>query len=211
VPGVELHFDEVVLPDPGAGFGPQTTHATQFLADRVDALPFRHPVPLRVALHTHTGHPRQERDAHAATTLLDAVPGVEVVGTLSSPRLQYHCPTPANAAARQAFDAERAELLSTARELGADAVATLYHSCHRDWCVPAPEALTIRNYISIVAESLGCAAEDRHAVLRRLPDADSTVAASRAQWATHGWSEDDARAAVSALRSRQANEATDNG
>jgi heterodisulfide reductase subunit D len=162
-------------------------------------------------LHAHTGHPRQERDAHAATTLLDAVPGVEVVGTLSSPRLQYHCPTPANAAARQAFDAERAELLSTARELGADAVATLYHSCHREWCVPAPEALTIRNYISIVAESLGCAAEDRHAVLRRLPDADSTVAASRAQWATHGWSEDDARAAVSALRSRQANEATDNG
>jgi len=186
-PSCDLQFDEVVLPTVAKDFAPTITHATQFLADRVNELPWQIPVHSRVAVHTHVGHSRQERDANAALSLLNAVPGVELVGTVASGDLGYHCPTPPTPAARRVFLAERQRLAAGALALGADTVVTLYHSCQREWCDMQSEQLAIRNYISIVAESLGCGAEDRYTKLRQLRNADEIVAASHEQWSSHGW------------------------
>jgi heterodisulfide reductase subunit D len=191
-PSCDLHFDEVVLPTVGQDLTPTITHATQFLSERTDQLPFVHEVPARVAVHTHVGHPRQERDAAACLRLLEAVPGVEVVGTLASPSLGYHCPTPPNRQAAEHFMSERSRLLAEAEQLGADTVVTLYHSCQREWCDAQQPGLAVRNYISLVAESLGCASEDRYVHLRQAKDAKEAVEVSRPQWTSHGWDEDQA-------------------
>jgi len=192
-PSCDMQFDEVVIPTVAQDFGPTITHATEFLADRADTLPFANAVPARVAVHTHVGHPRQERDAAAALSLLAAVPGVEVAGVISSERLGYHCPTPTDAEAARVFQEERARMLEQAAAMGADTVVTLYHSCHREWCELSTEELPIRNYISLVAEALGCGAEDRFTTLRQSNDPAAVAAASRAQWTSHGWDEQRAR------------------
>ncbi len=209
-PSCDMHFDEVVLPTVGRDFAPTITHATQFLADRAADLPFEQEVPARVAVHTPGGTARQERDAAAALRLLAAVPGVEVVGTVSSTRLGYHCPTPTTPQAREVFEEVRAGLLRDAHAMGADTVVTLYHSCHREWCGEHSDALGVRNYISLVAESLGCSAEDRYRRLRQARTVDELVAASEPEWTAQGWDEAQARAVAEAFFP-QAGQATTNG
>lgn len=198
-PSCDVQFEDVILPALEHAFPSRITHATQFLADRATELPFESPVNSRVAVHTHVGHRRQDRDARAALRLLDAVPGVEIVGTVSSDVLGYHCPTPPDAEARRVFEHERAALLEQARSLGADTVVTLYHSCHREWCEMSTDELQIRNYISLVAESLGCRAEDRFTRLRQLTTEDEIVEASTQQWTSHGWDAERAHAAAASL------------
>ncbi|HEX2031578.1 MAG TPA: heterodisulfide reductase-related iron-sulfur binding cluster [Actinomycetota bacterium] len=186
-PSCDLHFDEVVLPTVAPDFAPEITHTTQFLADRVEELPFQYPVDARIAVHTHLGRPAQERDAAACLKLLGAVPGVEIVGTVASERLGYHCPTPATVEARRVFLEERERLLEEARSLGADTVVTMYHSCHREWCEKHTDELGIRNYISLVAESLGCGTEDRYRDLRRATSAPERLSRAEAQWKARDW------------------------
>lgn len=201
-PTCDLHLNDVVLPSLGSGLGAEVTHAAQFLADRVAFLPLDVPIPSRVAVHTHGGHPRQDRDTRAVLSLLRSVPGIDVAGVLKSEHLDYHCATPSNAEARVRFEAERQSLLDEACSLGADTVVTLYHSCQREWCETSSESLRIRNYISIVAESMRCGAEDRYTTLRQLPSARQVVEGSRPQWSSHGWDERRAAAAAAFLAPR---------
>ena len=186
-PSCDMHFDEVVAPTVAQDFAGTITHATPFLADRADDLPFTKRVPSRVAVHTHDARPQQERDARAALTLLQAVPGVEVVGTVSSPLLGYHCPTPPTPEARRVFEQERGRLLGEGRALGADTVVTLYHSCHREWSQMHRDDLAIRNYICLVAEALEYGSDDRYRRLRPARRVDELVAASEPQWSRQGW------------------------
>ena len=97
-PSCHLHFHEAIRKDLAPSFS--VTHATAFLAERAAQLPFRQPVPVRAAVHTHTGRPQQDRDAEAALTLLGAVPGVRVMGTIAAPELSYQCGIPMSEAAR---------------------------------------------------------------------------------------------------------------
>lgn len=199
-PSCDLHLNDIVLPSlADDGLGMEVTHTAQFLADRVQELPLAPLRPARVAVHTHEGHARQERDARAVAALMKGVPGVEVVGTVSSERLGYHCGTPTDRESQTAFEAERGSLLDRARVLGADTVATIYHSCQREWCETSSDQLRIRNYISIVAESMGCETEDRYTQLRQSDSPEAMVEASRAQWSSHGWDESRASKAAGSL------------
>ena len=188
-PSCHLHFDDVVLREVAPDFGPSITHATQFLADRVGRIPFRSPIDARVAVHTHEHRPQQRRDADACLRLLRAVPGVEIVGTVSSSRLGYHCPTRTSAGERAAFVEDRARLCQRARDLGADRLVTIYHSCQREWCDAEADGLRIENYISVVAESLGCKQRDRYQRLRRATSMKEALSVSREQWRAHGLNE----------------------
>ncbi len=191
-PSCMLHFDEVILPRVAPDLPMRVTHATAFLAEHVSALRFERRVDARVALHVHTGRAQQEDDARAARRLLMAVPGVEFCSTVGLPELGYHCTTPPTADARRRFVRYRGELLSRARELGADTLVTIYHSCHREWCEAETPALPIRHYISLVAEALGCPREDRYKAMRRA-SVDDVVEMSRPRWQAHGWDETRAR------------------
>jgi len=185
-PSCDLQFEDVIIPALRDSLGMETVHATQFLAERATDLPFATPTHCKVAIHTHVGHRRQERDAEACRALLSAVPGVEVVGEVASDLLGYDCVTPE---AFRNLSAERGRLLSEARDLGADTLVTLYHSCHRRWCDADSPDLRIRNYISLVADALGCRADDRYMRLAQTGEVNDVVESSRQQWSSHGLSQ----------------------
>ncbi len=191
-PTCQLRFEEVILKGIASSF--PIIHATAFLAERATELSFRRSLPARVALHAHVGKPQRELDASAAVRVLQAVPGVEVVGTLSSPDLDYQCFLPQmTRLGPEGFRAIRSDLVRKAGELGADTLATIYHSCHREWCEVGGTGSVVRNYISLVAEALGCARRDDFQELKRLGDPASIAALSRPVWETHGLSETQAK------------------
>jgi len=169
-------------------------HATAFLAERTAQFSFRRNVSARVAVHGHVGKPQREMDTAAAINLLQSIPGIEVVGGLASSALDYHC-APATVAqlGTERFLAIRADLIQQAKALGADTVATIYHPCHREWCVAGDVQLVVRNYISIVAEALGCSRRDDFQEFIKLSDPDAIAALSRPVWETHGLSEEQAK------------------
>ncbi len=163
-PSCNLHFDEVVA----AGFELdfEITHASAFLAARAASLPFVQRVERRVAVHIHEGHERQRADAVATVALLCAVPGIEVLGTIALPGDAYHCST-ALANDRERFLPQRAAALAEAKRMGGDVLATIYHSCQREWCDADTPELEICNYISLVAASLGRSRPDRYKEFRK--------------------------------------------
>lgn len=191
-PTCQLRFEEAVREGITPRF--QITHATAFLPEHVARLSFPRDVPARVALHGHTGKPRREQDVNSAIKVLQAVPGVEVVGTLSSPDLDYQCSAAVfNQIGLERFRSIRDDLVRKARGLGADTLVTLYHSCHREWCEVGESGFAVRNYISIVAEALGFARRDDFQEFKKLGDPDAIAVLSRPVWKTHGLSEDRAK------------------
>jgi Fe-S oxidoreductase len=191
-PTCQLRFEELIH----KGIMPRLpmTHATAFLAEKKAQFAFRRSLPSRVAVHTHVGTRQRELDANAAIKVLQAVPGVEVVGTLSSPDLEYQCaPTLLPRLGPGRFRAIRDELVRKAKELAADKLVTLYHSCHREWCEVGGAGLLVQNYISIVAEALGCARRDYFQEFKKLGNLDAILELSRPMWDSHGLSEAQAK------------------
>jgi Fe-S oxidoreductase len=194
-PSCNRHFDEVVLRQ--MEISSSITHATAYLAEHVDVLAFKHRVECRAALHTHTDGEQSEHDAAAATTLLSSIPGVEIVDTVSAPELGYHCTDAVvGRYGRDGFGQLRSELAEGALARGADTVVTLYHSCHRQWSGLTVPDLAVRNYISLVAESLGVSERDHYQEFVKSGDNEQVVEASRAMWKSHGLSEWQARELV---------------
>ena len=194
-PTCQLRFEELLQ----GGTVPRfpMTHASAFLAERTAQFKFRLDRRIRVAVHTHIGAPQRELDAKAAIKVLQSVPGVEVVGALSSPDLGYQCtPSLLPQLGPERFRSIRDGLVRKARGLGADELVTLYHSCHREWCAVGGTGLSVRNYVSIAAEALGCAHRDYFQEFKKLGTPDAIVSLSRPMWESHGLSEEDAQGLV---------------
>jgi len=68
-----------------------------------------------------------------------------------------------------------------------------YHSCRREWSDLDIPGLAVRNYISLVSQSLGISEPDRYQQYRCRRDIDATVASARAAWQSHGLTEQKAR------------------
>jgi len=191
-PTCQLRFEEGIRKGEAPSF--PITHVTAFLAEKVARLSFLREVAAQVAAHGHVGKPRREQDTNSAIKVLQTLPGMEVVGTLLSPDLDYQC---AAALLTQLgpdrFRSIRDGLVRKARELGADTLVTIYHSCHREWCEVGEADLVVRNYISIVAEALGCARRDYFQEFKKLGDPDAIAALSRPVWETHGLSKEQAK------------------
>ncbi len=112
------------------------------------------------------------------------------MGILSSSDLGYQCFLPQLVKlGPQDFRAIRSDLARKSRELGADTLATIYHSCHREWCELGGTGVAVRNYISIAAEALGCARRDDFQEFKKLGDPDAIATLARPVWETHGLSE----------------------
>jgi hypothetical protein len=191
-PTCQLHLGEPLQGEIMPRF--PTTHVSAFLAEKAAQFHFRRDLRIRVAVHTHVGTPQRELDAKSAVKVLQSVPGVEVVGLLSSPDLGYQCvPSLMPQLGPEGFRSTRDGLVRKAREWGADELVTLYHSCHREWCEVGGAGLRVRNYVSIVAEALGCARRDDFQEFKRLGKPDAIAALSRPIWESHGLSEERAR------------------
>jgi len=197
------HFHDVSLRRHQVDFA--HTHYTHYLAQLVETLgdrvPWRQAVPARVMIHAHQGeHPERDRDLPSVLSVLDRVPGVEVVGEAKAPALGAPCTMVTgtnNSRLAEIGSAEyravQADLETQADALGADTLVCLYHACSREWGKFASDRLAARHYISLVAEALGYARPDRFQAYWHLGSAEAVVERARPIWESWGIREAEAR------------------
>jgi hypothetical protein len=175
-PSCHVQFTETTLPtiEKMRGARPfEMTPFMTFLGGRLDALRphLRERVDMRVALHRHPGIPGV---VTAAETILQAIPGIELVdlgqkavGLMANyfralPELR-----------RQLYRAE----LDAARDAGVDALVAVYHADHRELCAHERDTpFRIVNLLEIVGASMGLSQHDNFKRLKIMQDADAIVA-----------------------------------
>lgn len=159
-PSCVLEFGETVN-----GYRPypfEFQHVSRFLVDRLSVLrPMLQPVPQRVALHRHDGGLGIAQDVEK---LLGAIPGLDLVPTDDQPHLAYTCGPGALSNIPDAREQSHRRTLESAVNAGAEILATLYHTCHRDLCVfEGQYPLMVKNWSTILSLGLGLSEhEDRY-------------------------------------------------
>jgi Fe-S oxidoreductase len=170
-----------------------------FLLERIDELgdsvPWQKPIDLKVVVHGHFGeHAVRDRHPKLAMELLSRVPGVTPVGLAETDALDLcdnHGVEIASIGTEEYREAQ-ARLERYIAESDADALVTLYHGCTRELGKFASDQLTIKHFISILAEALGVSVPDRFSEYWRLADPVKVMEASRANWSSWGISEEEA-------------------
>ena len=128
-------------------------HFSDYLFSRLDSIaPRLKPIKRRVALHSHDGGLSIGKSVEK---ILDAIPGLELVEFEEHEHWAYNCgPGALNNVESMRRDAHM-QTLKSAVAAGADTVATLYHTCHRDLCVFEKQfPVEVLNWTQIVSESL---------------------------------------------------------
>jgi Fe-S oxidoreductase len=195
----QVQFTEVMLPAHERRTGSRPFEMTPFmryLGDRVDDLRplLRLPVPMRVALHRHPGIPGV---VEAATALLAAVPGVELVdlGQPAVGLMSFNLRTLPDYKKKLQLNE-----LEAARAAGVDALVAVYHPDHRELCAHERDwPFQILNVLDVIGASMGLVQEDHYKRLKILQDADLIFAECRDRLARHGIAEDAARASIKAM------------
>jgi hypothetical protein len=204
-PSCDVHFSDVVTGRDAKTIPFEVTDAPAFLAalSQRGQIPWRHTVTGRVALHSHSGregHEAGQRRARAdqehVSDLLSRIPGLQFLGAVTAPaEFDYDCGPSSIRVERARWLSLRTEQLSAVRRLGADTLVTVSHACQREWCDVSDNTLTVRNYISLVAEAIGCARSyesDSLGRLKRLGDLETLVESTEANWTSHGLSKEQA-------------------
>jgi Fe-S oxidoreductase len=174
-PSCQVQFTETTLPAIERQRGSRPFEMTPFIAflgTRLDALKAacREPVALRVALHQHPGMPSVVR---AASAILQAIPGVEIVD-LKQPAIGLQSASLGVIAAHKQ-ELQRAEL-QAACDAGVDALVTIYHSEHRELCAHEFDwPFRIVNLMEVLGQSMGLHRHDRYKELKLAQDADLIV------------------------------------
>jgi hypothetical protein len=141
-----------------------------------------------VALHYHTSHPQQDLDAASTRTILRAIPGVEYVEIDNPAALGRHCsPAYINRIGRPAWQEHVRAICRAAAGAGADILATIYHSCHREICHEEGRApFEIVNYMSLLGEAMGIVHPDVYKRYRLMADPDVAFEELRDYVEAHG-------------------------
>jgi hypothetical protein len=184
-PSCQVQFTETTLPAIERQRGSRPFEMTPFIAflgTRLDALKAacRKPVALRVALHQHPGMPSV---ISAASAILQAIPGVEIVD-LKQPAIGLQSASLGVIAAHKQ-ELQRAEL-QAACDAGVDALVTIYHSEHRELCAHEFDwPFRIVNLMEVLGQSMGLQRHDRYKELKLAQDADLIVGECRDLIAHH--------------------------
>src|SRR5262245_33861833 len=175
-PSCFVQFTEFTLPTVERTHGAKPFEMTPFVLflrtqlDRLRPL-FRERVPMRIALHRHTGAPGV---MEAAADILAAVPGIEVVDLgQPSPGLMSNY--------LRALPAYKRELqlneLKAARDAGVDALVAVYHADHRELGAHGRDwPFVVVNMLEIVGASMGVHHDDHYKRLKLMQDVDAIMA-----------------------------------
>jgi hypothetical protein len=195
-PSCFVQFTENMLPTFERATGEKPFDMTpfmRFLHRNMESIrPFlRERVAMKVALHRHPGVPGV---AEAAEELLLAVPGVQVV-RLDVPAIGLQSN---NLATLPAFKRDmHLRELEAARAAGVDALVTVYHSDHREFCAHERDwPFKIVNVLEIVGASMGLQQEDHYKTLKIKQDIDAIVADTSDLMKRHGVNLDTARKVI---------------
>ncbi len=185
-PSCQVQLGEVSLPGYEARFGRRPFDLNPFLvflAEKADALAplMRRRVEKRVALHERPVLPAVQA---AVRRLLAIIPGVELV-EIDVPRVG----TQANSlSVLPAFKRElRERELAAVAAAGVTTLATIYHACHREICDAGDgKSFEIVNFMEILGEGLGFAAEDLYKRWKLMREIDEIIAETSALIAERG-------------------------
>jgi Fe-S oxidoreductase len=175
-PSCYVQYTETVLPavERQRGSRPfEINPFMRFLGERLAQLKphLQRKVEMRVALHKHPG---VAGVVEAATAILKAVPGIELV-ELNRPAVGLQS---VNVGVLPKFKRElQLRELEAARDAGIDALVAVYHSDHRELCAHERDwPFRIVNILEVVGESMGLYRHDRFKELKIMQDADRIVA-----------------------------------
>jgi Fe-S oxidoreductase len=202
-PSCLIQFNDFTLPTVERVRGTRPFEMTPFLLflrghlDRLRPL-LRDPVPMRIALHRHTG---AAGVMEAAVEILSAVPGIALVD-LGQPAVGLMSNY------LRALPAYKRELqlkeLEAARDAGVDALVAVYHADHRELCAHERDwPFEILNALEIVGASMGLRHKDRYKRLKLKQDADAILADCADLIAEHRLDAATARLAVEAMLADQ--------
>jgi Fe-S oxidoreductase len=177
-PTCTRNFGELEQPVESPGF--DLGHVSEFLAANLDELKRRFVADQprrRVVIHEHLGIGATLESMRA---LLGAVPNLELLELPQDSGFSYAC----GGQAAKFKDREAAihrALAEGAVRIGADTVATMYHSCHR--ALAGTEAiypLRVVNFTDVIAEALGRGGHaDYYQLYKKGGAMDQAVSAAR--------------------------------
>ena len=195
-PTCAIQIGENVLPGrngtPGAPAYDLEAFAV-YLAGQLDRLRplMRHPVEKRVGLHEHPG---LAGVCESVVTILKAIPGLEYV-ELAQPQVGYMCNTlqPLPAFKREVHQG----ILEAAAAARVDALAGVYHACHRELCSHEKDwPFEVVNFLELIGESLGIRRADSFKRLKKMQDADAILADVMDLVEQHGLALEEVRAVI---------------
>jgi hypothetical protein len=193
----------------------EVIHITEFLLAKLtelgDAVPWVDPEPAltrRVLLHAEGAevHASKVVQRNAVIETLGLIPGVEYAGLVEAPSVGSPCRsdlrpgdlgdvghTVLSDMNTAEYRVVQAELLAQARAVGAQAIVTHHHKCHREWSKFSSARLPVIHYQSLLAKALGITIPDRFRHLWQLDDVELILAETRPYWESWGIEEDEAR------------------
>ena len=176
-PSCHMNMDDFMAPVTEAAF--ETQHITELLVARRERLgpQLTTPVAARVLLHAHHGFHGRVPVNTDVPTLLRMIPGLTV---LDHPlRVPGHMCSAIAGVPGQLAQAHR-ETLEAMQETGADTLATIFHSCHRD-AVALERGRPIRvvNWIHLLAEAMGLGYTDEYKIWRNAGDPRAAIGSTR--------------------------------
>ena len=202
-PTCVVQFNEFTLPTVERTRGAKPFDMTPFflfMRSRLDALRplLREPVPMRIALHRHTG---AAGVMEAAAAILSAVPGIELVdlGQPSVGLMSNYL---------RALPAYKRELqlkeLEAARDAGVDALVAVYHADYRELCAHERDwPFRVVNALEIVGQAMGLHQDDDYKRLKLMQDVDAILADCADLAEQHGLDPATARLSVEAMLNDQ--------
>lgn len=195
-PTCTIQIGENVLPGRKGAAGAPAYDLEAFvvyLADQLDRLRplMRHRVDKRVGLHEHPG---LAGVCESAVRILKAIPGLEYV-ELEQPQVGYMCNTlqPLPEFKREVHRG----ILQAAAEAKVDALAGVYHACHRELCTHETDwPFEVVNFLELIGESMGIRREDSFKRLKKMQDADAILADVMDLVERHGLALEEVRAVI---------------
>ncbi len=155
------------------------SHITQTLWERRERLQplLRNAVPGRVLVHMHHGFDRRVPVNTVVPALLRLVPGLTVFDDLL--RAPGHMCSAIAGVPGALADVQTATVDAAARA-GADTVVTIFHSCHREFvALERGRAFRVVNWVHLLAEACGWAAEDEYKHWRNAADPREAIGRER--------------------------------
>lgn len=199
-PSCHSHMD-YSLAEAGVRFDIPYLHVTEFITENLHRLAFKNRIERRVYLHSHSDNEQARRDAKFARAILEAIPGLEVLGDAGTSEWGHDCGgRQIGLIGRDVHDRLVAEMFAAAKAEGADALAALYHSCYRQFCAQErDQGIEVVHYTALLAEALDL--PPREEAFKRLKlesDPDKAADALKTRAATRGLEENRLRATLNA-------------
>jgi len=178
----------------GAGRMPfKHTNISDLFIEHLDRLKRdMQPVRMRLVPHFHTINEARQRDARNMLTILNAVPGLELLDAKHALGPGIHCQT-----LHPMLPPDQERMFAEAAALGADAIVVPYHSCYRQHCkMQIKHGVAVHHMFNILAMSLGIPFTEPFKEMRLLDDVDSVMTALRPRIERYGYDETVVRAQV---------------